>query len=64
MDYNFLIWLILIDLTNSGIFSVYAENWGTPWDRGAVERVQLLRLLNLCLLLRFDISQEIAAPVI
>ena len=38
------------------------EPWGTPWDREAVEEVQLLMLMNCCRLVRYD--QERAVPVI
>ena len=39
------------------------EPWGTPWDRGAVEEVQLLIWMNWCLLVRHDFSQESAVSV-
>ena len=39
------------------------EPWGTPCNRGAVEEVQLLMLMNCCLLVRYDLNQERAVPV-
>ena len=39
------------------------EPWGTPCDRGAVEEVQLLILMNCCLSKRYDLSQVSAVPV-
>jgi len=39
------------------------EPWGTPCDRGAVEEVQLLMLMNCCLLVRYERNQERAVPV-
>ncbi len=39
------------------------EPWGTPWDRGTVEEVQLLMLINCYLFVRYDFSQERAVLV-
>lgn len=37
--------------------------WGTPCDKGAVEEVQLLTLMNCCLFVRNDLNLESAVPV-
>lgn len=37
--------------------------WGMPWDSGVMEEVQLLMLMNCCLLVRYDLNQESAVPV-
>ena len=37
--------------------------WGMPWDRGAVEEVQLLIWMYCCLFVRYDFNQERAVPV-
>lgn len=36
--------------------------WGTPCDRGAVEEVQLLMLMNWGLFVIYDPNQERAVP--
>ncbi len=37
--------------------------WGTPSDREVIEEVQLLILIDCCLLVRYDLNQEKAEQV-
>lgn len=48
---------IAVEVETMSMYDQAPNPRGTPWEREAVEEVQLLILMNCCLFVRYDFSQ-------